>query len=105
VLCESLATTFGVHLMAAPEDRRSPLAVALEWVSRITAVALMMVLPGLLGYWLDRRFETRFLTPVGFVFGVVVAVWSLLLLTGAISGKSGRAKGSRPGKNQEDEQS
>jgi hypothetical protein len=91
--------------MAAPEDRRSPLAVALEWVSRITAVALTMVLPGLLGYWLDRKLETRFLTPVGFVFGVVVAVWSLLLLTGAVPSKSARTKGSRPKKNQEDQPS
>ena len=91
--------------MAAPEDRRSPLAVALEWVSRITAVALMMVLPGLLGYWLDKKLETQFLMPAGFVFGVVGAIWSLLLLTGAAKGKSGRLQGRRPGKNQDDQQS
>ena len=91
--------------MAAPKDSRSPLAVALEWVSRITAVALAMVLPGLAGYWLDMKFGTRFLTPCGFVFGIVAGIWSLLLLTGAVSGKSSRTKASRPDKNQEDQQS
>ncbi|MEX2140338.1 MAG: AtpZ/AtpI family protein [Pirellulales bacterium] len=80
------------------------MAVALEWVSRITAVALTMVLPGLLGYWLDGKFDTRFLAPAGFVFGIVAGMWSLLVLTGAVPGKSRRTKGSRPGKNQENQQ-
>jgi hypothetical protein len=91
--------------MATPNDRRSPLAIGLEWVSRITAVALAMVLPGLLGYWLDRKFETSFLAPAGFVFGIVTGIWSLLLLTGAITSKSRRSKGSQPVKNQEDQKS
>jgi hypothetical protein len=90
--------------MAAPKDRRSPIAVGLEWVSRITAVALTMVLPGLFGYWIDRKLGTSFLAPVGFVFGIVAGVWSLLLLTGAVKGKSSRTKGVAPEKNQEDEQ-
>lgn len=90
--------------MVAPEDRRSPLAVALEWVSRITAVALAMVLPGLLGYWLDTKFGTRFLAPAGFLFGIVGGMWSLLILTGAVTGKSRRTIGRRPGKNQDDQQ-
>jgi hypothetical protein len=78
--------------------------VALEWVSRIMAVALAMVLPGLLGYWLDKKLGTSFLAPAGFVFGIVGGMWSLLVLTGAVAGKSRRTKGSRPGKNQEDQQ-
>ncbi len=67
------------------------MAVALEWVSRITAIAMAMVLPGLFGYWLDSRFNTSFLTPAGFVLGIVGGMWSLLVLTGAIKGKSNRS--------------
>jgi hypothetical protein len=96
--------------MAAPKDRSSPLAVALEWVSRITAVALVMVVPGLAGYWLDTKLGTGFLMPAGFVFGIVVGMYSLLALTGAVAKKgavaktSSRAKGIQSDKTQEDQQ-
>ena len=76
--------------MAIPPDSRSPMAVALDWVSRITAVALTMVLPGLLGYWLDSRFGTSFLILAGFALGMVGGMWSLLLLTGVAKGKEDR---------------
>lgn len=42
-----------------PKDDRSPLAVGLEWSSRITTVALEMVVPALLGYWIDQKLGTR----------------------------------------------
>jgi Putative F0F1-ATPase subunit Ca2+/Mg2+ transporter len=90
--------------MAVPKDRSSPLAVALEWVSRITAVALVMVVPGLAGYWLDTKLGTGFLMPAGFVFGIVVGMYSLLALTGALAKRSSRAKGIHSDKNQEDQQ-
>jgi hypothetical protein len=73
--------------MAPPSDSRPPMAVALEWVSRITAVAFVMVLPGLAGYWIDTKIGTRFLAPVGFVVGILGGIWSLLAVTGAISAK------------------
>ena len=88
--------------MTPPLDRRPPMAVALEWVSRITAVAMTMVLPGLAGYWLDSRFGTKFLAPAGFVFGIVGGIWSLLALTGAL-GKSkplARKRTDDPGEDQ-----
>ncbi len=69
--------------MNGPEDKPSPAAEALEWVSRIFAVSLMMFLPGLGGQWLDKQFGTSFLTLVGFVFGLTVGVWYLLTLTRA----------------------
>jgi hypothetical protein len=37
-----------------PTDDRSPLAIAHHWAARIITVALEMVIPGLLGYWLDQ---------------------------------------------------
>jgi hypothetical protein len=37
----------------------------MTWVSKITTVALEMILPGLAGLWLDSQLETRFLTLLG----------------------------------------
>jgi hypothetical protein len=54
---------------------------ALEWVSRIVSVAAVMVLPGLGGQWLDRRFGLGFLGPLGFVGGMALGIWYLLLVT------------------------
>lgn len=57
------------------------MAIALEWVSRITAAAAMMVLPGLGGQWLDDRWGTGFLGLLGFAVGLVMGVGYLLLIT------------------------
>jgi ATP synthase protein I len=73
----------------AEQDDRPPMVVALEWVSKITTVALEMVLPGILGTWLDHRWGTNFLTVVGFAIGLGGGIWHLLILT-----KTGNSKGS-----------
>jgi F0F1-type ATP synthase assembly protein I len=63
-------------------DDRSPLALGLEWASRITTVAFEMVIPGLLGYWLDRRLGTLPLfLALGSLFGFVTGFLSLLRMT------------------------
>ncbi|MGE5194167.1 MAG: hypothetical protein ACM3U2_16850 [Deltaproteobacteria bacterium] len=62
-------------------DRRPPLAVAMEWVSQITTVVAEMVLPGLAGQWLDRRWGTKFLGLTGFGLGLTVGIWHLLAMT------------------------
>lgn len=64
--------------MNAPPERPSPMTEAMEWVSRILAVAAMMVLPGLGGQWLDKRFGVGFLGLIGFAIGVVSGVAYLL---------------------------
>ena len=61
--------------MVEPRDDRSPLALALEWLSRTTTVVSEMILPPLAGYWLDHRFGTGFLllllgTALGFATGL-----------------------------------
>lgn len=62
-------------------DGRSPLAVALEWSSRITVISLQMVLPGLFGYWLDQRFGTKVVFLIlGIFFGLASGLWSLIRL-------------------------
>jgi hypothetical protein len=61
-----------------PEDRRPPMAIAMEWVSRITTIALEMVLPGLLGLWIDNQLGTRVVFMLlGFGVGMTVAIWHL----------------------------
>lgn len=63
---------------------RPPLAIAVEWVAKITTVALEMVIPGVIGQWLDNRWGTQFLGFVGFALGLVVGMWHLLVLAGAV---------------------
>ena len=61
-----------------PTDDRSLNAKAMSKVSEILACCLMMVIPALIGIWLDRTFSTMILfTLVGLVFGVTGAVLQL----------------------------
>ncbi|MAG93604.1 MAG: hypothetical protein CMJ48_07625 [Planctomycetaceae bacterium] len=60
------------------DDELPPLALAQVWVSRITTVVLLMILPGLGGHWLDERWGTEFLTLVGFGLGLTAGIWRLL---------------------------
>jgi hypothetical protein len=56
--------------------------VAFDWVSRITTVAIEMVLPGLVGVWADRQLGTRVLfTVIGFAAGLTLAIWHLIRMT------------------------
>jgi cyanate permease len=58
------------------------MAVALEWVSRIMTVALEMVLPGILGLWIDRRLGIPLVfTLLGFGLGGSLSMWHLLRMT------------------------
>ena len=60
------------------------MAVAMQWVSRITTVSLEMVLPAALGYWLDGRWGTTpWLVSVGAVLGFTVGIRHLLEMTRA----------------------
>jgi hypothetical protein len=59
----------------------NPMAEAMAWVSKITTVGLEMVIPGILGSWLDNRFELHFLGLLGFLIGVPLAMWHLILMT------------------------
>ncbi len=61
---------------ATPDDATSPVGEAFAWASRILAIGLAMFLPGVGGNWLDSRLGTRFLGPVGLIFGFTAAlVW------------------------------
>ena len=46
------------------------------------AVAVEMVLPGLIGLWIDQYVGTRFLLGViGFGLGLTLGIWHLVRLT------------------------
>lgn len=56
------------------------MAEAIQWLSRITTIALSMVIPGLVGYQLDRWLHTRFLVLVGFGLGFASGMWQLVAI-------------------------
>ena len=76
----------------SPPPRIHPMALAVEWVAKITTVALEMVLPGVAGQWLDRRWGTGFLGLAGFALGLVVGMWHLLRMLPKVSNRPPAAK-------------
>ncbi len=77
--------------MRVTENRPSPppLAVAMEWVAKITTVALEMFLPAIGGGYLDRRLGTQHWALVGLILGFVVGLWHLLQMTRASNRRRG----------------
>jgi F0F1-type ATP synthase assembly protein I len=58
------------------------LARAYDRASRGITVALGMVVPGLIGYFLDNRLGSRpLLTIAGFGLGVTFGIWELVRMT------------------------
>ena len=79
--------------MAQPPDDRAPMAVALEWSATIMTISLEMVVPGLVGYWLDQRLGTRVVfLLIGFALGGVLAAVALLRIARNHSQPGGRQK-------------
>ncbi len=72
------------------------MVVATQWVSHITAVSLEMVLPALLGYWLDQRWKTDpWLVCIGALLGFIVGMKHLLQLTSQAE-NSQKSKNAKP---------
>lgn len=69
------------------------MALAMEWVAKITTVALEMMLPAVGGGYLDRRFGTNYWALVGVVLGFVVGMWHLLQMTRSANRRAGKSKG------------
>ena len=68
------------QLKRRPEDPDA-FARGIQWVARITTVALEMVIPTLIGGWLDNRFGTSMLALVGLLIGVPLGLWHLIKMT------------------------
>jgi hypothetical protein len=63
------------------------MAVAMEWVSRITTVALEMVVPGVVGWFIDRWLGTRFFVIIGFGLGLVGGMYHLIVMANSASSR------------------
>jgi hypothetical protein len=72
---------FVVQELRALAPDFSWMAEAMNWVSKITTVAVEMILPGLAGLWLDNQLGTRFLALLGFALGVPLGMWHLIAMT------------------------
>lgn len=68
------------------------MALATEWVARIFAISLLMILPGVAGQWLDARLGTGFLSFVGFCLGFCAGLGGLLAMV-----KKTSSSGASPG--------
>lgn len=63
-------------------DSRSVMARAYSWAGRIITVAMEMVVPGVVGVWIDKQLGTIALfTVIGFGGGLVLGMWHLLKMT------------------------
>jgi len=50
-------------------DGRSPIAIAIEWSTRLMTIGLEMALPAAAGYWLDLHIST---SPVFVILGALL---------------------------------
>ena len=69
------------------------MAIAFEWSATVMTISAEMVIPGLMGYWLDQRLGTRALfLLVGFAIGGTLAGMQLMRIankrTGQYHGKN-----------------
>ena len=70
-----------------------PMALAMEWVAKITTVAMEMFLPAVGGAYLDRRWGTNYWALIGVVLGFVVGMWHLLQMTRTAGKRRGKSNG------------
>jgi hypothetical protein len=52
----------------------------MQWVSRITSVGLMMVLPIWGGGKLDERLGTQYWALIGLVVGLAIGMWQIAMI-------------------------
>ena len=73
--------------MKAPRDDRAIWAKAYQLAGRAVAVSISMILPGMMGYGLDRYWGLQGLfTILGFGLGLTYGIWQLTRLTGSSGG-------------------
>lgn len=75
-----LSETHGARLVTLPRpDRRPPMAIAMQWVSEIITIAIMQVMPLLMGWGLDNYFQTRFVfVGLGALLGLGMSMQRIL---------------------------
>ena len=70
----------------------TPMAEAMKWVAVITSVGLEMIIPILIGFWIDKTWSTSFAIWLGLVIGPALGFWHLVVLTRAPRPGSGNGK-------------
>jgi F0F1-type ATP synthase assembly protein I len=79
----------GAAVSGPTNDDRPPMVVAMQWVSQITTIGLEMVLPAVLGIWLDKKWGTApWLVIVGVLLGFVTGMYHLLQIVRSANSKS-----------------
>ena len=74
-------------------DDRSPLAKALDKATEVFTACLMMVLPGIGGYYVDDYLNTLVtFTILGFLFGLVAGTWQILKIVNQQNSESTKAR-------------
>lgn len=66
--------------VSGTDESRQAAHASINAFSRVIAVMVLMVVPGIVGYFLDKWIGTRFLVVIGFVMGMILAVYGLLIV-------------------------
>ena len=69
-------------------DKRSSQSIGFAWASRIMTVSLEMVVPGLIGLWIDRWLGNKIpvLALIGFAVGMTTGIYHLIQIGAAENG-------------------
>jgi hypothetical protein len=66
----------------APQDDRSAISLAYAWATRVMVIAAEMVVPGLVGVWIDQKIGSLVVFALaGFALGITVAIMHLVRMT------------------------
>ena len=72
-----------------PADDRSVISLAWAWATRIIALSASMVIPALIGAWIDQRLGTKVVfLLLGFALGITAAVFQLMRIVQESNAKS-----------------
>ncbi len=62
------------------DEDRTAMHTSINVFSRVIAVMVMMMMLGLVGFFLDKWLGTSFMIIVGFIAGMILAVFGLLFI-------------------------
>jgi len=65
---------------SSADESRNAINASINAFSRVLAVMLLMIVPGVVGYFLDKWLGTQFLIVIGFIIGMVLAIFGLILV-------------------------
>ncbi len=82
-----------------PDHDPTPIVIAYQWAVRLMTVAAEMVVPGVLGYWVDGWLGTKIVfVLLGFGAGCALGMWHLVQMTSSMADSGGpQSGGQRPG--------